>query len=64
MEIKRKLDTSNASYDLTNLTDAEFTMLYKAYEYYANYTRHAPPSDEDSMWSKMQRLMNDRITIV
>lgn len=64
MKIKRTLNTETATYDLTELTDKEFTMLVKSYENYMFYIRHAEPSEEDSMWQKMKKLMEDRITVV
>lgn len=58
------MDTTDATYDLTELTDAEFNVLIKAYEHYMFYIRHCPPREDDSMWSKMQKLSKDRITVV
>ena len=63
MKIKRTLDAHKALYDLIELNDEEFTMLCKAYEHYMFYIRHCPPADEDSMWNKMKKLLEDRITI-
>lgn len=64
MEIKRILDTSTAKYDLLNLNQKEFDMLVNAYQHYMYYIQHAPPSDEDSMWEKMQKIVHSSITIV
>ncbi len=64
MKIKRTLDTKQASYDLLELNDEEFSTLVKSYGHYMYYIRHCPPAENDSMWQKMQKLMEDRITIV
>jgi hypothetical protein len=63
MKIKRTFDTTQATYDLLELTDQEFSILCKAYEHYMYYIRHCPPAEEDSMWQKMRKLMEERITI-
>ena len=64
MQIKRILDTTKASYDLISLNDEEFSILCKAYEHYMFYIRHCPPAESDSMWNKMKKLQEDRISIV
>ena len=64
MKIKRTLDTTKATYDLIELTDEEFNILCKAYEHYMFYIRHCPPSEEDSMWQKMKKLSEERITVI
>ena len=64
MKIKRTLETKSAIYDLTELTDEEFSILCKAYEHYMFYIRHCPPAEEDSMWQKMRKLQEERIIIL
>lgn len=64
MNIKRTLDTKAATYDFIGVTDEEFNLLYAAYMHYANYTRHCPPAEDDCLFNKMKKLMEDRITIV
>jgi hypothetical protein len=64
MKIKRTLDTTNANYDLLELTDKEFNLLVRAYEHYMFYTRHCPPSEDDSMWQKMRKISEERIIML
>lgn len=64
MKIKRTLNTNSATYDLQDLTDEEFSILCKAYEHYMFYIRHCLPTDKDAMWQKMNKLQEERITIL
>lgn len=64
MKVKRTLDTSDATYDLLELTDKEFYILVRAYENYMHYIRHCPPAEDDEMWNKMRKLSEEKITII
>lgn len=64
MQIKTTLNTKDATYDLTGLTNQEFSVLCKAYEHYMYYIRHCPPDENDSMWSKMRKILGEKITIL
>lgn len=64
MQIKRTIDTSTATYDFLGVSQQDFNILFNAYEHYMSYIRHAPPAEDDALYNKMRKLMEDRITIV
>lgn len=64
MKIKRTLDTSTATYDFLEVSESDFNTMFKAYEHYMAYIRHAPPAEDDALYNKMRKLQEDRITVV
>lgn len=64
MKIKRTLDTKQASYDLLDLNDEEFSLIVRAYEHFMYYIRHCPPAENDSMYQKMKQLIDEKIIVI
>lgn len=61
MKIKREIDCTKATYDLTGLTHEEFMRIYKSVEHYSMYTqRHY----DDAFTTKLREMANSNVTIV
>lgn len=63
MEIKRKLDTSDATYDISGLNREQFSRLVAGYRYYYVYTHHSQP-EEDELAKKFDKMIESDTLIV
>lgn len=64
MKIKRTLNTAEATYDFLEVSENDFNTMFRAYEHYMSYIRRAPPAEDDTLYNKMRKLQEDRITVV
>ena len=63
MNIKRKLDTTKAEYDITGLTTEQFVKLLNAYTRYLFYTHHTLPAD-DELLTKLEKMRDSNIYVI
>lgn len=67
MKIKREIDTTKATYDLTGLTHEQFTHLFQCYEkqqWYVYCNRKYPEKGHDELLDKMREMAEKSIVII
>lgn len=66
MEIKRTLNTDEATYDLIGLTHRQFSHLLQSYEkqWYMYCNRAYPEKVHDPLLDAMRELDGSRVTII
>lgn len=63
MNIKRTLDTANASYDILGIDRKQLSTLVSAYTHYLVYTHHQL-SNDDELLNKLEKMIESDIYIV
>lgn len=66
MQIKRTLQTEEATYDIIGLSHTQFTHLLQSYEkqWYIYCNRSYPEKGKDPLLDAMRELESTRVTII
>ena len=65
MKITRKIDTTNAKYDLLDLKHEEIMRLYNALSHYYSYINHLPIDEvEEELPKKLQEIISESVKTI